>query len=191
MGRLWPCAGWHTMPQGLNFNLLDLELAQNVEQAIITANSAGIPAQNIVMGDHQGNIAWTIAGAIPSKFGLSNSDSHGWAVPQDWSQGNIGWGEYFEAKDYPKVVNPEHHRIWTANSRVVGNDMLEQIGNGGYALGARSQQIRDDLFAIERFSEQDLLDIHNDDRAVFLERWQSAFTRSRFRSRLCAKPRTV
>ena len=51
--------------------------------------------------------------------------------------------------------------------------MLEKIGNGGYAIGARSSQIRDDLFKIDSFSEQDLLDIALDDNAKFLERWQS------------------
>jgi penicillin amidase len=46
------------------------------------------------------------------------------------------------------------------------------MGNGGYALGARQQQIRDDLFARDHFDEQALLDIQLDDRAVFFQRWQ-------------------
>lgn len=158
--------------EGINFNLLDLELANDVEQAIEIANSTGIPAQNFMVGDSKGNIAWTIAGPMPEKFGLSNSDAHGWAVPQDWSKGDKGWRGYLTSEQYPKVINPDHHRLWTGNSRVVGNQMLEKIGNGGYALGARSQQIRDDMFALEQFSEQDLLDIQNDDRAVFLQPWQ-------------------
>jgi len=156
---------------GINFNLLDLELANNVAEAVEIAHTAGIPAQNIVLGDRQGNIAWTIAGAIPSKFGASNSDNSGFSVPQDWSRGDIGWNGYLASAEYPKIVNPEHHRIWTANSRVVGNQMLEKIGNGGYALGARSQQIRDLMFTKTKFDEQALLDIHNDDRALFLKPW--------------------
>lgn len=158
--------------EGINFNLLDMEQAQDVYQAIDVANRSGVPAQNLVAGDSQGNIAWTIAGAIPKKFGKSNSNAHGWAVPQDWSKGKLGWSGYLEKDQYPKIVNPKDHRIWTANSRVVGNQALEIVGNGGYALGARSQQIRDDLYSLDHFSEQDLLDIQNDDRAVFLSPWR-------------------
>ncbi|TKB47136.1 penicillin acylase family protein [Thalassotalea mangrovi] len=159
--------------QGINFNLLGLEYAQNVEQAIDVAHSAGIPAQNLMVGDKDGNIAWTIAGAIPRKFGLDSTGSQGWAVPQDWSAGDIGWTGYLTSDEYPVVLNPEKNRLWTGNSRVVGNEMYQTLGNGGYALGARSQQIRDGLNAIEQFSEQDLLDIQNDDRAVFLTPWHN------------------
>ncbi|NVK24433.1 MAG: penicillin acylase family protein [Gammaproteobacteria bacterium] len=159
--------------EGINFNLLNLEDAQNVEQAITTAHTAGIPAQNLVVGDSQGNIAWTIAGAMPRKFGLDNTSNQGWAIPQDWSTGEFGWSGYLSSEEYPVALNPEHQRLWTGNSRVVGNDMYQLIGNGGYALGARSQQIRDGLMALESFSEQDLLDIQNDDRAVFLTPWHN------------------
>ncbi|TLU67203.1 penicillin acylase family protein [Thalassotalea litorea] len=157
--------------EGVNFNLFGLEYAQNVEQAIEAAHSAGIPAQNLMVGDRYGSIAWTIAGAIPRKFGLDNTGSQGWAVPQDWSTGDIGWSGYLNSDEYPVVLNPEKNRLWTGNSRVVGDDMYQKLGNGGYALGARSQQIRDGLMAIEEFTEQDLLDIQNDDKAVFLTPW--------------------
>ena len=50
--------------------------------------------------------------------------------------------------------------------------MLAKLGDGGYDLGARAQQIRDDLRAIDNASEADMLRIQLDDRAVFLERWQ-------------------
>ena len=50
--------------------------------------------------------------------------------------------------------------------------MLETIGDGGFVLGARARQIRDDLLAIERVTADDMLKIQLDDRAVFLERWR-------------------
>ncbi len=158
--------------EGINFNLVNMELAKDVEQALAVAHSAGIPAQNLVVGDKHGNIAWTIAGPIPRKFGLKNTGRDGWAKPQDWSHGNHGWSGYLESSEYPVVINPKSNRLWTGNSRVVGADMYQTIGDGGYALGARSKQIRDNLFAKEAFTEQDLLDIQNDDSAIFLSRWQ-------------------
>jgi penicillin amidase len=62
--------------------------------------------------------------------------------------------------------------IWTANARVVGGEMLEIIGDGGYDLGARARQIRDDLRALDKATEADMLLVQLDDRAAFLERWR-------------------
>jgi penicillin amidase len=46
------------------------------------------------------------------------------------------------------------------------------IGNGGYDLGARAQQISDGLRAQQRFDEAGLHAIQLDHRALFLARWQ-------------------
>ena len=51
--------------------------------------------------------------------------------------------------------------------------MLTTIGDGGYDLGARARQIRDDLLALESPDEGDMLAVQLDDRALFLERWRS------------------
>ncbi|GAB3032523.1 penicillin acylase family protein [Bowmanella dokdonensis] len=153
-------------PEGANMNLIGMEQARTVEDGFAVGARAGIPAQNLVMADSQGNIGWTVAGAMPIRFGYDGR------YISDWSQGNQGWAGYRHAEDYPRLLNPEQHRLWTANSRVVGGSMYDKIGDGGYALGARSRQIRDDLFAKERFSEQDLLAIQLDDEAVFLSPWR-------------------
>ncbi|GLX84456.1 peptidase [Thalassotalea loyana] len=151
--------------QAVNLNQMKLEQATSVDEAFDIAATTGIPAQNLMVGDVQGNIGWTIMGPIPQKVGAVGD------LPTDWSTGENGWGEYLTADQYPRVKNPSHHRLWTGNSRVVGGEMYDKIGNGGYALGARSQQIRDDLMAKEQFDEQALLDVALDDKAVFLGRW--------------------
>ncbi|MBT1063080.1 penicillin acylase family protein [Bowmanella sp. Y26] len=152
--------------QGANLNLIGLELAENVEQGADVGATAGMPAQNLMMADSQGNIGWTISGPMPIRYGFDGR------YIADWSDGSAGWSGYRSAEDYPKVINPTEHRLWTANSRVVGGDMYDKIGDGGYALGARNQQIRDGLRNKDRFNEQDLLDIQLDDRAVFLTPWR-------------------
>jgi penicillin amidase len=78
-----------------------------------------------------------------------------------------------EPEDYPRVINPENGIIWTANNRVVSHEMLEIVGHGGYDLGARAGQIRDDLLALENPGEEDMLAVQLDDRALFLDRWRS------------------
>ncbi|MEO6102658.1 MAG: penicillin acylase family protein, partial [Pseudoxanthomonas sp.] len=71
----------------------------------------------------------------------------------------------------PRLIDPPSHRLWTANNRTLDDPGLKLAGDGGYALGARAKQIRDDLFSRDRFTEKQLLAIQLDDRAVFLQRW--------------------
>ena len=150
----------------VNLNIMNLETASTVEDALGIANSAQIPPQNFVVGDDSGHIGWTIAGRIPLRIG------HDSMLPADWSDAH-GWQGWLAAKDYPRIVNPASGRIWSANSRVVDGEALRVIGDGGYALGARASQIRDGLFASDQFTPEDMLAIQYDDRALFLARWQS------------------
>jgi penicillin amidase len=149
----------------LNVNLLQLETASNVEEALDIANTMGGPPQNFVVGDVDGNIGWTIAGQIPVRSGYDPT------LPADWSNG-AGWTGWVEPDQYPRVVNPESGRVWTANARVADAEALEVIGDSGYDLGARARQIRDSLFEADRFDASDMLEIQIDDRAVFLSRWR-------------------
>jgi penicillin amidase len=93
-------------------------------------------------------------------------------VPADWSKPGTGWVAYATPAQVPSIMNPPGSRIWTANQRIVSGDALALIGDGGYDLGARAQQVRDDLQARDRFNAQDMLDIQLDNRALFLARWQ-------------------
>ncbi len=69
-------------------------------------------------------------------------------------------------------MDPTDGRLWTANNRTVDGAALAVLGNGGHDLGARAQQIRDDLRARGNFTPGNLLDIQLDDRAILLARWQ-------------------
>lgn len=80
------------------------------------------------------------------------------------------------------IYNPEHQRIWTANSRVVGGEASEKLGFGAYSHASRARQIRDRLLAQSMFNERNFLSIQLDDRGLLLERWQ-ALLLQRLRSR--------
>lgn len=151
----------------VNLAMTALETTSTVEQAFVIATRTGIPAQNLIVGDKQGNIGWTIMGPIPLR-----SKAFG-EVPTSWANGDNKWLGLLPAKEYPKVTNPNNARLWSANSRVIGGEMLEKVGNGGYALGARATQIKQNLTANSSFDEQRLLNIALDDRAKFLLRWQA------------------
>lgn len=152
-------------PHAVTLDHLDLEHAGTVDEALDIANRIGMPPQNFVVGDRDGNIGWTIAGKIPVRSGYDPM------LPADWSTGS-GWQGWLPAPDYPRVVNPVEGRIWSANSRVADGDALNLIGDGGYDFAARARQIRDGLRARDSFAAEDMLAIQLDDRALLLSRWR-------------------
>jgi penicillin amidase len=152
-------------PQALNLDLLRLESARDTAEALALAGRIGMPAQNFIVGDSKGTIGWTITGAVPRRVGFDP------LLPADWSQPGVGWRGWIAPEDLPRVAAPASGRLWSANARMVDGEALAKLGDGGYPLGARAAQIRDDLLAHERFAEGDMLAIQLDDRALFLRRW--------------------
>jgi penicillin amidase len=153
-------------PGAINVELARLEQAETVDEAVAIAQASGMPPQNFVVGDRAGSIAWTIAGRIPKRIGDFDP-----SMPADWSRPGTGWDGWLDARDTPLISNPPGQRLWTANQRIVEGAALATIGDGGYDLGARAGQIRDDLRTRTRFAPADMLAIQLDDRALFLKRW--------------------
>ena len=149
-----------------NLGLIALERVANLDEALAVAQRSGIPEQNFVAADAAGRIGWTIAGRIPRRVGFDGR------LPESWADGSRRWDGWLAPEEVPRIVDPPSGRLWTANARVVGGAMLAALGGGEFVLGARARQIRDDLFAIERAREADMLKIQIDDRAVFLTRWR-------------------
>ena len=155
------------LPRGYNLALMQLERTSTVSAALDIAPTLGMPPQNIVVADSTGHIGWTIAAnSIPLRTGFDPQR------PADWSQPHTGWTGWAAPSQFPRIENPSDGRLWTANNRTVGSDDLNLLGNGGHDLGARAQQIRDDLHARADFGAGNLLDIQLDDHAIFLTRWQ-------------------
>jgi penicillin amidase len=155
----------------VNLELVRLEQAASVADAIAVAARAGIPAQNFVTGDAAGHIAWTIAGQIPRRRG---GDA---AVPRPSTDAAIGFAGWVGPDERPSIVDPPAGQIATANARVVGGAALATIGDGGYDRGARAQQILSALAARGTAqTPRDALAVQLDDRALFLGRWQQLLT---------------
>lgn len=154
-------------PEGVNLGLLGLEDATDVEQAMEVANRSGMPPQNFIVGDDSGQVAWTIAGVLPQR--------QDWISPGETLPGTSDFGdtgEWLDPEDYPRVTRDEDGRLWSANARMTGGEGLAQLGDAGYALGARQGQIRDRLFEREEFDEDDMLAIQLDDEARMLAYWR-------------------
>jgi penicillin amidase len=154
-------------PEATNMNLLNLETATTIDAAVRTAHTIGAPPQNIIMADRNGDIAWTIMGRIPQRAGYDPR------LPASWAERGTGWLGWVPSDEYPLVINPESGYLWTANARTSDGIALEQIGRGGYDLGARAQQIRDRLAALDAAAIDDMLAIQLDDRALLEQRWSA------------------
>jgi penicillin amidase len=154
-------------PRAYNLKLMQLEQMPDVASALNLAPQLGMPPQNLLVGDSAGDIGWTIAGnSIPVRTGVDP------LLPWDGSQPGNGWQGWAQPVQYPRIENPADGRLWSANNRTVDGPELKLLGDGGHDLGARAQQIRDDLRARGSFTPGNLLDIQLDDRAVLLTRWQ-------------------
>ena len=153
-------------PTATDTGLMRMERARNLDEALEIAAGARIPTQNCMLADHEGRIAWTLIGPLPRRVGFDGRH------PRSWSGDGPAWNGYVAAEDQPRVVDPPTGLLWSANNRVVDGIMLERIGDGGLALGARARQIRDSLTALERATAEDMLSVQLDDRALFLGRWR-------------------
>lgn len=169
-------------PEGTNLELADMDRAKDVQEAMAVANKSGMPEQNFMTADAEGHIAWSIAGRIPLRTGYDPG------VPSYWDKPDTGWTGWLEISKYPRIVDPADGRLWTANARVVDGPLLKLIGDGGYDLGARAGQIRDDLFRRDQFGPADLLAIQLDDEARFLARWRSLLLGLLAPARLADRP---
>ncbi len=153
-------------PSAINPNIMQMMFAKTVDDAISIAQQAGVPHQNLLVVDNAGNLAWTIAGRMPKRISASPQRA-GWAKPEDISN------EWLATSDYPVIKNPKGARLWTANNRQLGAEGGAKIGEGGFDLGARGQQIRDRLFAPrdKPIDEAALYAIQLDTEARFIKRW--------------------
>ena len=150
-------------PFAANLNITNFGTAKNIQTAIKIGQRIAIPTQNLVIVDEDGNAVWLPGGAVMERQQASFT-----AVPEQEAV-NI---TPKRALKLPMVLNPDMGRIWTANARVISADDFKIWGDGGYALGARGQQIRDRLFEKDTFTETDFYAIQLDNHARFLIPWQ-------------------
>jgi len=154
-------------PDATNLNLLELEHASTVEEALRLAPEFGMPGQNLLVADKAGHIGWTIAGRLPRRA-LPQPD-----VPQESTDPVVGYSGWLAAADQPRVMNPAAGFLWSANARVIGGGGATLIGDDGMDRGARAQQIEADLKGSALpFTPARSLAIQLDDRALFLKRWR-------------------
>lgn len=157
----------------VNVRLRQMETADTVADALAVAATLGVPAQNFVAGDDRGNIGWTIAGLLPKRAQSGAAAMAAVTFPLATDDPAALWQGWLAPADYPRVLNPAGGQLWTANSRQLMGPGAERIGDGGFDIGARSQQIRDDLRSLGAKTDvRSVYSVTMDDRAIFQAGWR-------------------
>ena len=158
---------WNAHLDGaLGFGITEMVHARNLDEALAIADRVAVPTQNLVIGDRNGRIAWRLLGPLGQRGATCDATQP--------TAGDTACAPWPLATDRaPALVDPATHRLWTANNRLLDAGTLGQVGDGGYAFGARAKQIRDGLLARERLDERALLAIQLDDRALLVREWWS------------------
>lgn len=179
------------LPNSMNFGLTDFSIAADLQQLMAIADRTAMPSQNLLAVDSSGRVAWRLLGALAGRTAPCSAQTLIETAAS--SQTNSARGDAEQKPDdglpttsepsmpcapwsavtnrAPTDMDPASGRLWTANNRILDGAELTRIGDAGYVLGARAKQIRDGLFAKDRFNERDLLAIQLDDRALFQQRW--------------------
>lgn len=149
-------------PEAVDLGQLDMDRVQSVKEAIRVMNRAGGPANNVILADRDGHIAWTYTGKIPVRRGLDGS------VSLSWADGQIGWVGYVAPDAVPSIVDPPSGFIVSANHRMQATAFSSVVGHS-FANGYRAFRISQRLGAMKDIQEQDLLELQLDSTTQFYE----------------------
>jgi penicillin amidase len=159
-------------PGAVNFEILRLEAATGVAEALAIGQRAGLPAQNMIAGDAAGHIGWTLAGPLPGRSATWASTFPAPAAPAA-SALLPTWTALAAPGAHPSVVDPPGGQLATANARQLAGPGYAAIGDGGADLGARQRQVRDDVAALgPNTDEAGVYGVGLDDRALYLAPWR-------------------
>ena len=122
----------------------------------------GVPGQNIVYADRDGNIGWRPAVFIPiRKEGFSMIPRPGHDPAYDW-QGRVPF------EKMPYLYNPEKGFISTANNKTI-DDSFPYYISGLWADPSRVEQIRRRLGAMDKMTVENMKSIQLDQTSSFAQ----------------------
>jgi penicillin amidase len=153
-------------PDCINMNLLELETVKDVKQALEVSKKIRIPILNFMVADKEGHIGWSLIGTLPDRMGFDGT------VPISFADGTKQWKGLKDTKDYPFIMDPPQHYLWTANNRCLGGEWAFLLGKTGFLNGVRAYQIQKKLRGLEQITPAHMLDMQMDNEAIFFDRWQ-------------------
>ena len=152
-------------PEAVGMELLDMDRATTLDDALDVMNRFGGPPLNVTMADNAGQIAWTYCGKIPIRKGFDGSST------KSWAEGDIGWEGYIPPSKLPRVISPPEGFIATANNRTLGKDYPYVIGYN-FSNSHRAYRINERLQEMDQVTEQDMFQLQLDTTNHFYEFYQ-------------------
>lgn len=113
------------------------------------------PAQNFVVADKEGNIAFKANGDIPFR---KKGD---FALPVPGYSSEYGWDGFIPYNQLPRSVNPASGVLFSANIKTIANYDLHPISHT-WAQAHRSNRIEEFLSEDRKFSYEDMMALQND-----------------------------
>lgn len=139
---------------------IDINIMKNWQDFSNGVKSFGVPGQNIVYADIEGNIGWRPAVFIPiRKEGFS-------MVPRPGSDPDYDWDGRVPFSEMPFLYNPESGYISTANNKTIGETFSYYI-SGLWADPSRAEQIKIRLDSIKKATVEDMMSIQLDQTSRF------------------------
>lgn len=156
-------------PAGTNLDVIELEEARGVEEALaILARWRGAP-QNALVADADGRIGWTVTGFLPDRGGADGR------TPRTLAPGaDAPWSGPLDESLRPRVIDPPSGFLFTANARPLPLERSRLLGSH-WAPPTRASRIRALLearLAAGPVDEESLLAVQLDAAVAALEPWR-------------------
>lgn len=153
-------------PEATNFDLMEMDRIADARAALPLFHRAGGPPLNALVADAGGNIAWTLMGRFPKRFGGSGLYS------ESWADGRRGWAGYLSAAETPSVVNPASGFLVNTNNRMLGAAQFKPEIGHDYSGGFRAWRVTEWLKERSDLSEKDMLALQLDTTTAFYGYYQ-------------------
>jgi len=120
------------------------------------------PSANLVFGDRRGNVGYQFGAAVPIRSSL---DEHRGSAALEGTSSQWDWQGFVPGHLLPRTLNPPRGWVASGNHRPVGSFYPLPLGISTGSMGhtIRSRRLYERLGAKEKFTPQDVLDIHFDD----------------------------
>lgn len=144
-----------------NLNLLQLDEARTVREALPILQSAGTPPLNGLVADDRGSIGWTLMGKIPARRGLRGIYSEHWDVSE------VGWDGFLSPSALPTIVDPPEGYIVSTNQRMLPTSVFSTRLSQDYPGGFRAWRVDDALRGSSKLGVDEMVALQLDTKTDF------------------------
>lgn len=155
-----------------NLGIMDMDQAATVHAGLSLFRNAGGPPLNVLLADSSGNIAWTIMGKLPKRFGTSGLFS------ESWADGKRGWHGYFSPDELPSLINPPSGFLVNTNQNMLSAAQFAPAIGHDFSGGYRAWRVTEQLRLLSQVDEGDMLSLQLDTASEFYRYYQTVALRA-------------